>query len=270
MVKQFQKPKGNGGRQRKFVFCGKNYCFVSWFRENKPFRARIHFGSTYSIGTYSDLEKCLLAIAEFTREKVESTNGLEQRGWSQRDEKALAQLQGYVKNEMEEAEEIQNHFDAKKGEKALAQLQGYVKNEMEVKKLSVPLRKKLMKKLSPSIPPISMKLEYEVPPIILGEEIKDYSFLFDSYTIKSCEDRFYNPHSNVATSPALSPTLSMDILEPPCISPLSEIHDNKFRFANVNNVNYRSYNPKKLAPKRRFKIKLRGHAITEPAAWWQI
>lgn len=257
MVKQFQKPKGNGGRQRKFVFCGKNYCFVSWFRQNKPFRARIHFGSTYSIGTYSDLEKCLLAIAQFTREKVESTSGLEQRGWRQRDEKALAQLQGYVKNEfINEAEEIKKHFDEKKGRKT------------KKEKLTVPLRKKLMKKMSPSIPPISLKLEQDVPPIILGEAIHDYSFLFDSHTVKNCEDRFYNPHSNIATSPVLSPTLSMDILEPPLFSPLAEIHEN-FRFSNVNNANYRSHNPKKMAPKRRFKIKLRGHVIPEPA-WWQI
>lgn len=263
MVKQFQKPKGNGGRQRKFVFCGKNYCFVSWFRENKPFRARIHFGSTYSIGTYSDLEKCLFAIAEFTRDKVEQTTGLEQRGWRQRDEKALAQLQGYVKNEELESEEIQKHFDLKKGQK------GRKKN------LKVPLRKKLMKKLSPSIPPISMKLEPDVPPIILGEEIHDFSFLFDSVPVKTetwvkTEDCFYNPHSDmIATSPVLSPDLSMDFLEPPCFSPLSEIQDNSFRWGNVNNVAYRSHNPKKLAPKRRFKIKLRGHAIPEPA-WWAI
>lgn len=244
MVKQFQKPKGNGGRQRKFVFCGKNYCFVSWFRENKPFRARIHFGSTYSIGTYSDLETCLAAIAEFTRDKVERSTGLEQRGWRQRDDKALAQLQGFVKNE-HESEEIQWHFDAKKGQK----------------KMVIPLRMKLMKKLSPSIPPISLKLEPEVPPIMLAEEIPDFSFLFDTIHVKT-EDCFYTPIS----PPIFSPNMSF---ESPCISPLGEIQDNSFRFGNVTNVAYRSHNPKKMASKKRFKIKLRGHVIPEPN-WWAI
>jgi len=262
MVKQFQKPKGNGGRQRKFEFCGKNYCFVSWFRENKPFRARIHFGSTYSIGTYSCLEKCLLAIAEFTRDKVESTSGLEQRGWRQRDEKALAQLQGYLKDEGKEIETIQKHFIAKK-------MKGKKKKSKQ-KKLGVPLRKKLMKKMSPSIPPISLKLEKDVPPIVLGgEEIINVPFFFDERALK-CEDMFYNPHSNIATSPVLSPTLAMDILHPPCISPLSEIRDN-FRWADANNVAFRSHKPNRMAPKRRFKIKLRGYAIPDRnPCWWQV
>lgn len=263
MVKQFQKPKGNGGRQRKFVFCGKNYCFVSWFRENKPFRARIHFGSTYSIGTYSDLEKCLHAIAEFTRDKVMETSGLEQRGWRQRDEKALAQLQAFVKNEELEAAEIERHFAEKKG---------YKKKKL---KLSVPLRKKLMKKTSPSIPPISMKLENEVEPISLGEPLTNFSFLFDADTIKSCET-YFNPHGSIVTSPILSPDLSMDVLEPPRVySPLMQIQDN-FQFLDKSNLAYKSHRgPNKM--KKKFKLKLRfsdfiddTHRSLEEPSWWQL
>lgn len=258
MVKQFQKPKGNGGRQRKFVFCGKNYCFVSWFRENKPFRARIHFGSTYSIGTYSDLEKCLRAIAEFTRDKVMETTGLEQRGWRQRDEKALAQLQGYLKDkEMEEAA-IRKHFDEKKGRKKTTK-----------KSLSVPRRKKLMEKTSPSIPPATLKLEPEVPPIILEEEREDdLAFLFAPQTMSlSKQDQYYNPHlSDIVLSPVISPTLSMDILEPPSV--LSPIVNDPFTFVAPNLVG------KKYHGKQRkrfpFKLKIRGQSLQSEPAWWEI
>lgn len=299
MVKQFQKPKGSGGRQRKFVFCGKNYCFVSWFRENKPFRARIHFGSTYSIGTYSCLGSCLKAIAEFTDEKVRTTTGFEQRGWRQRDEKAFAQWNSYVKNERE-TEAIAKHFDEKRAQKEMAE------GTTTKTRLSVSLRSKLMEKRSPSIPPRSMmldqldikleqdpiKLESTVQPIILGEIIEekpqymeeDHDFLFDSHLVKKSEDVFYNPHHLIATSPVISPCLSMDILPPPVISPvLGESFQwnnvnyganrsfNKkqpfgplgesFRWNNVNDSVFRSYHPKKKAPKQRFKLKLRDPSL---------
>lgn len=270
MVKQFQKPKGNGGRQRKFVFCGKNYCFVSWFRENKPFRARIHFGSTYSIGTYSDLEECLQAIADFTREKVMESSGLEQRGWRQREEKAFSQLATYRKDKATEEEAIHAHFEAKKDKKKV------VAKKESKQSLSIPRRQKLMEKTSPSIPPISLKLEPDVPPITLDAEMQDvddYSFLFEPETL-SKRDLYYNPHSDMVISPVISPNIEMDVLYPPRV--LSPIVNEPFGFVSNNQKN--TFHSSGVGKKRRypFKLKFRGHDLpqknrgAQSLSWWQI
>lgn len=156
VVKQFQKPKSSKGRQRKFKFCGQTYCFISWFRPNKAFRARIHFGSTSSIGTYSRLEDCLQAIADFTERKCNETEGRERIGWEQRNEKSQAQLARYIRTRDidREEEEIEKHFEGKAKQKARRTAQRVTKKES----LNPPKQEKRYQSVSPNIPPAHMKL----------------------------------------------------------------------------------------------------------------
>lgn len=307
MVKQFQKPKGNGGRQRKFCFGGQNYCFVSWFRENKPFRARIHFGSTYSIGTYSDLEECLLAIAQFTKEKVMETTGLERRGWQQRDDKASSQYEKYMdQKDMAESDsvaeketmEIERHFALKKSKKK-GKLSMKVKKE---KNLHIPLRAKLMQKTSPSIPPMKLKLETDLPPIKIEEDYNAYvppikieegyssnvapinlslspiNVFIEDPSMDIVQDSWipYSPDVSNETfiAPALSPHLSNDTIHPPHFGALEELRNNfrmfESNFGDKNDTRYRANKRDKMdTTKRRFKLKLRGQDIPRPPQFWQ-
>jgi len=196
VVKQFQKPKSSKGRQRKFKFCGQTYCFISWFRPNKAFRARIHFGSTSSIGTYSRLEDCLQAIADFTERKCNETEGRERIGWEQRNEKSQAQLARYIRTRDPdtEEEEIEKHFSLKAKEKARRTAQRVTKKEQ----LPPPKQEKRYQSVSPNIPPAHMKLPAKLEEELTTFKLEPINLDWFSNTVVSIEG------TNIPISPVIT------------------------------------------------------------------
>lgn len=198
VVKQFQKPKSSKGRQRKFKFCGQTYCFISWFRPNKAFRARIHFGSTSSIGTYSRLEDCLQAIADFTERKCNETEGRERIGWEQRNEKSQAQLARYIRTRDldREEEEIEKHFEGKAKQKARRTAQRVTTKKQQG---LTPPKQERYKSVSPNIPPAHMKLPAKLEKELTTFKLEPINLDWFTQSVGSTVDGTNIPISPVIT-----------------------------------------------------------------------